>query len=358
MKKGVLFVMIAIQCLVSSIVIGQIEEVNFKIDYNSETELFDVKLLIVKGQAISPIDRIQFMSQISIVVPTSSKVSIIESYMPLENNIAYSGQNPMNWIISSSIQSPECQSEFDFYSITPSLGITCAYNNLQEGDEVKLFTLKLESEENCENGIHLFNNNYHPSPFDPGMNGGDYSNAFFLGGNNQIYSGNYTKDFASLASNYSVCKGECIEITPELMCNSTIKSYLWNTGETSYTITVCPDESADFSLKIENMEGEKKDLNTHVDMVEDEDCQLISSTNDIEQIVNIFPNPVQSILNIETNKSIDQLAILSADGKIVYQIDDITQFPLSININHLDTGLYLVKLYGKEINSTETFLKF
>ena len=48
---------------------AQIKGVSYQLKFNEKTNLFDCFLVIKKGQAISPVERIQFNAQITLMVP-------------------------------------------------------------------------------------------------------------------------------------------------------------------------------------------------------------------------------------------------------------------------------------------------
>ena len=77
------------------------------------------------------------------------------------------------------------QPQNDFYSIIPRISPASQYNNLALGDTIKLFSLIISPIPDCANDIRLFENGVDPSSSDDGMNGGDFSNGFTIGGASQ-----------------------------------------------------------------------------------------------------------------------------------------------------------------------------
>jgi hypothetical protein len=68
-----------------------IEGVSYKLKYNTDSCWYDVYLIINAGSATTPIERLQFNSAITFVIPTGTTLSIPRGYMPLINNNAGNG---------------------------------------------------------------------------------------------------------------------------------------------------------------------------------------------------------------------------------------------------------------------------
>nr|HMU04104.1 hypothetical protein [Saprospiraceae bacterium] len=58
------------------------------------TCLYDCCLIVMSGSATSPIQRAQFGSQYSVVVPTGTQVQIAQLHNPIQNNQFYNGTVP------------------------------------------------------------------------------------------------------------------------------------------------------------------------------------------------------------------------------------------------------------------------
>ena len=67
----------------------------------------------------------------------------------------------------------------------------------------------------------------------------------------------------------------------------------------------------------------------------------------VEGFLNIFPNPFQNILYINSNKLISQIEIFSSEGKIIYsnKIFNLKNSDrYTLNLSNLSPGLYLIKI--------------
>lgn len=193
MKKLITFLL----CLTAIIGFGQVQSVDYLMKYNCETNQYDVSLIILEGSATTIAQRAQFNSQISIVVPTGEGIVITNKYMPLQSNQDYSGTAPLDWGLGNPIFAPEVQPENDFYSIVPKLSPASFYNDLNEGDEVMLFSFLAGTTGQYDENIRFFDNGIDPDDKGEGMGGGDFSNGFALGGAFQLYRGNVEESCAT-----------------------------------------------------------------------------------------------------------------------------------------------------------------
>jgi len=169
---------------------GQVQSVDYLMKYNCETNQYDVSLKILEGSATTIPHRAQFNAQISIVVPTGEGIVITNKYMPLQSNQMYDGSAPLDWGLGNPIYSPSSQPESDFYSIVPKLSPASFYNDLQEGEQVMLFSFIAGTTGQYDDRVRFFDNGVDPDDSAAGMNGGDFSNGFSIGGATQLYHGN------------------------------------------------------------------------------------------------------------------------------------------------------------------------
>ena len=70
--------------------------------------------------------------------------------------------------------------------------------------------------------------------------------------------------------------------------------------------------------------------------------------------ISIYPNPVSDHLNIMSNKSIDEISIYSAEGKLIQTIEGNTT---QINISTYPSGVYLVNVYSGNVSKTQKIIK-
>ncbi len=165
---------------------GQIQSVKYALAFNDNTQLYDCYLVVSEGSTSKIHERIQFNSQFSIVVPSRKKLGLVKTYMPIILN----DNTPQKWVVSSKVLSPEVTPENDYYVITPMLAPTSLYEELKDGDVVKLFSIKVIGGHELLEGVRLYDNDSDPKYTDNGMEGADFSNGFTMGGTRQLYSGN------------------------------------------------------------------------------------------------------------------------------------------------------------------------
>lgn len=173
-----------------NMIMSQVESVNYKLQYNNDSGLFDCYLVVNEGSAKNTRDRAQFNAQITLVAPKASNVYITESYMPLINNQDSRSTVPANWEVSNEIESPNQLKEMRLVSIFPELLPTAFYNDINTGDEIKLFSFKVTPMVDCAKDIRFYNNNQDPASVGKGMGGSDFRNGFTIGGVDQKYAGN------------------------------------------------------------------------------------------------------------------------------------------------------------------------
>ena len=85
-----------------------------------------------------------------------------------------------------------------------------------------------------------------------------------------------------------------------------------------------------------------------------------TSTQNIidKESIKIFPNPTESVINIEALSNIQEAAILRVDGSIVnlLQFDDSTHI-VNIDVSDLQIGLYFLELVIDDIRIIKKFVK-
>ncbi len=338
---------------------GQVTGAKYKIEFNESTTLYDCKLVIIDGSTSTVFHRIQFNAQYTIVVPTGCTFEIAELHMPLVDNQNHTSTTPMKWTIGSIITSPISQSESDFYSITPSLAPTALYNDLQQGDEVTLFSLRVLGDEICDRNIRPFNIETDPSSADDGMAGGDFRNGFTIGGINQIYAGNEMPSTAMKAdiADINICSGECTMLSPDIQCMSYPFTYLWSTGENTKEIEICPTENETYTLTVTDGNGESSVLQNTITIMNETDGCTLTSSKDLVLSANIYPNPTASILHIEASKSIDRVMLYDMTGKLIIDYPSSGNTEAVLDISNIKMGLYSIQIVSGETNATRLVVK-
>ncbi len=87
------------------------------------------------------------------------------------------------------------------------------------------------------------------------------------------------------------------------------------------------------------------------------DQSTVVSTEDFEQFgFSIYPNPVNNILSIDSQEIITKVSIFNLLGQEVKTSNPETN-NVSVDVNNLDSGVYIVKLVAGDKKSTKKFIK-
>ncbi|MDF1698559.1 MAG: T9SS type A sorting domain-containing protein [Saprospiraceae bacterium] len=310
---------------------SQIESVDYSLRYNEKTCLFDCYLIVNQGKTKSTVSRAQFNSQVTIIVPVTSNVFIEESYMPLKDNQTFRSSEPVSWEISNELEQPQDLQNSRLVSVSPVLAPTAFYNELEEGDEVKLFSLKVNPIENCAEGVRLFDNNTDPSSIGKGMMGADFSNGFTIGGVEQKYHGNSLSElpspptFKNLPTPNKYGIDFEVNMLDEAKCQSAMSyTFFGPKGKIG-------DHNAFYSFATsQQARGEYKVIATDelgcssehkfYPFGKEESLETQKRDVDVEFESSIFPNPAQDIINLTVfgkKGSVVQADIFNLEGKKV-----------------------------------------
>jgi len=241
---------------------AQIYETKYLIEYNDSTSLYDCKIVIIEGEATTYPQRIQFNAQYTIVVPTGTTFTLDSLHNPKENNQFYTGTIPCEWGLGPKAIAPPTQPELDYHTVIPNLSPPSAYNNLNEGDTITLFSIFADVDP-CENAIRPFEVGVDPNSTEM-PSGGDFSCGQTFGGSIQTYVGNltsaYGNNYISPNDTLSVCIEDCITLEPKIFCLGDDLKYEWSTGDTTETIEVCPTVPTNYFLTVKHSYGNVLDV--------------------------------------------------------------------------------------------------
>ena len=207
-------------CLfIQNMVSAQVTDVKYMLRFNDTTQLFDAFLVAESGNATTVPQRTQFNSQFSVVVPSGSNVSVSENFLPLLGNQNYNSMTPREWRIMNSITAPLSNPHNDYHAINVSLSPAAQYNNITQGDTLKLFSLSVQPIPTCKQEVRMFENDTDPTSQDPSFMGGDFSNGFTMGGSLQLYSGNIVGNLipiptVEITGDDSICPGSLTTASP------------------------------------------------------------------------------------------------------------------------------------------------
>lgn len=186
MKNKCLNFLLALFVTVS--VRAQVTSVDYILEYNCATNLYEVKLKVLEGSATTIAERAQFNAQITMVLPTGTNFEITELVNPIKNNQNMDGTEPTTWLIGNPLVSPVEDPMHDFYPISPIISTASFYNTLETNDEPILFICKIGNSTEYNPEYRFYNNDTDVKFTTPGS--GNYSNGFTMGGPIQLYQGN------------------------------------------------------------------------------------------------------------------------------------------------------------------------
>mgnify|MGYP001946151605 CR=1 FL=1 len=73
---------------------------------------------------------------------------------------------------------------------------------------------------------------------------------------------------------------------------------------------------------------------------------------------NMYPNPANTVVNIELGKNIKSLEVTDLSGKVIFSLTEITSENLDIDVSSYKKGVYLVRTKSNNIESTKRLLIF
>ncbi len=365
--------------------VAQINNVSYRLSFNPQTNLYDCYLQVNEGLAIHAKDRVQLNAQLTILVPTGSKIEIVQNHMPLQNNQDFSGSLPMEWNKSNVVRKPASDPFYDYVSIVPQLSPASFYNELTTGDQVKLFTCKISHVDNCGDDIRLYDNQKGLPSTAIGMKGGDFSNGFTVGGIKQKYSGNATRVTPAIEVIDNIKSNTKNGIYLETSINENAKFgpyvYEWFTpaGDVveGNSLKILQPKQSDYGvyqlmvtdargckqLKNVELKNSVSDQTHQLDNGENpKDVSIFTNTrgnyNSLQDAVNIYPNPASNefFINVETEVGTKVDIILTdLNGRsILKNIASTIAYQPNLNVqvdaSDLTAGAYMVitRMNGKE----------
>jgi hypothetical protein len=72
---------------------------------------------------------------------------------------------------------------------------------------------------------------------------------------------------------------------------------------------------------------------------------------------NVFPNPTQDFIRIESNEPLESVSIYDLNGRLVFQNSFVSNTKLEINLAHLNSGIYVLKVQSGKESFTKRVVK-
>lgn len=134
-------------------------------------------------------------------------------------------------------------------------------------------------------------------------------------------------------------------------------SYYWDLGNGNTSTTTNPTGSypEEDTYTVTLIASSCTGRDTLSIMIDNLNISSISSP--VIHPINLYPNPTQDVLFLETNQSIQTIRIINSDGQLVYEKKHFDS--TSINIADLPTGIYWLhaQLDGQKSSSIQRFVK-
>ncbi len=124
------------------------------------------------------------------------------------------------------------------------------------------------------------------------------------------------------------------------------------TNGTAYVIGTDQETTFEFYVVAFNDETESDPSEVYTVVVEDDAIEELNAS------FNIYPNPVNDRLYIETEATIESVTICTVTGVMVgQQTTDNRQQTLSIDVTNLNSGVYFVKVVTENGEAVQRFIK-
>jgi hypothetical protein len=148
----------------------------------------------------------------------------------------------------------------------------------------------------------------------------------------------------TISGNNTVCAGSSASFS----CSGA-NTYTWSTGSTSAVVSVTPTSNAIYSVIGTDTNG---CINSQHVQVKVSSCVGLEDDFQLDDVIRIYPNPVNEFLNLENNAIEDNSSIgvrvINNLGQIIF-IQEITfrNKNAQLNISGLDAGMYSLQIMTK-----------
>lgn len=125
------------------------------------------------------------------------------------------------------------------------------------------------------------------------------------------------------------------------------------------SITPTYDINGNITNRTEWVNGIKDQVEDFTEPAPGPNCTLSVNHFDNNNGILIYPNPSNGLINIKINSFIGKatVEVVDINGRVVYSLNN-TEFSneKSIDLNHLQAGVYVVKISGDELNYTKKII--
>lgn len=111
-----------------------------------------------------------------------------------------------------------------------------------------------------------------------------------------------------------------------------------------------PKLTRTIKFEIKGVRNAGSDNDSYIDDIylrignENVDCNIVSVKDEIENELNIYPNPGKDIITIESDKNIRDIKLFNIDGSLIKYFKNVQNKNTNINIENLNCGIYILKI--------------
>lgn len=181
MELKKLSIIIGLFLCISQGVFAQVTGVKYQLAYDGNTNKYFFLLHITKGRAETRAQRYLSSSQITVVAPNNTSLTITDLYKPVIDK-----GDPCRFDVRSVVNAPQITKDLSYHSIINDLSPIATFDTISKGDVIQLFSFKATPQPANFKDIRLFINGQDPGSSAVGMMGGDFRNGMNIGGSQKF----------------------------------------------------------------------------------------------------------------------------------------------------------------------------
>lgn len=137
----------------------------------------------------------------------------------------------------------------------------------------------------------------------------------------------------------TICSGSCITLYPSITSNPPATSFIWNTGATTDTTTVCPDSGTIYLFTASNGCPARKSDTIYVKV-----CEGINNITASSDFGNVYPNPSYTEFTVDLPTKA-RISVCDITGRILFsQMENAGTITFGKELN---PGMYFLFIDGK-----------
>lgn len=144
----------------------------------------------------------------------------------------------------------------------------------------------------------------------------------------------------------------------------TMSSYVSNTSTGSFTVPENAILDVESRIRFSNIYNNTIDpCGAFFGEVEDylvifrNSVLSVDEFNNLDNSISLYPNPTNEIVNVNASTIMNKLEVYDLRGRKVIVQNNLNKTKTRFNIGHLNTSIYIVKIYGKDKTITKKVVK-